>query len=379
LRICTVGTINTGGTEGRTEGFYSAEGRKHNMGSKFSSELTSRDGVTTLKVAGVIDEDNELVNLESKLSGGATVLDLSDIERINSCGVRDWVNWLGRVEKNGARLVFVNCSPAIVSQLNLVHNFTAKGIVKSFYAPYFCPRCKKEKLLRLEARDLAKQTPVTKAPTCRCDECDGVMDFDEMEESYFAFLNKTEKIYGGPEFESTLREIAAAGEAGARTRARSTGANLPPVNPSQTGGGGTPTGPAPSSTSPLNRTPTPRTPTGNTGGSLPTGGPKASPTGAKVSPQNAGTSPKTSPTGKTGSGTGPQNALSASQTKLAPVRSDGNGHGASSMPSAAGLSPINVGQSSSALRPPPRPILPWIFLSAFLLAAGALLAFALLR
>ena len=47
------------------------------MGSKFSSELTSRDGVTTLKVAGVIDEDNELVSLESKLGGGATVLDPS--------------------------------------------------------------------------------------------------------------------------------------------------------------------------------------------------------------------------------------------------------------------------------------------------------------
>src|SRR5438552_3249317 len=99
-----------------------AEGRNHNMGSKFSSELTNRDGVTTLKIAGVIDEDNELVGIESKLGGGATVLDLSDIERINSCGVRDWVNWLGRIEKNGARLVFVNCSPAIVSQLNLVHN-----------------------------------------------------------------------------------------------------------------------------------------------------------------------------------------------------------------------------------------------------------------
>ena len=218
------------------------------MSSKFSSELTNRDGVYTLKIAGVIDEDNELVSLESKLSAGATVLDLADIERINSCGVRDWVNWLGRIEKGGARVVFVNCSPAIVSQLNLVHNFTASGIVKSFYAPYVCPRCKKEKLLRLEARDLAKTAPVTKAPTCRCDECDGVMDFDEMEESYFAFLNNTKKVYGDPSFENTLREIAAAGEAGARTRARVTNPSVPPVTASMPGGG-TPT-PAPSSMAP---------------------------------------------------------------------------------------------------------------------------------
>ncbi len=339
----------------------SAEGRKHNMGSKFNSELSNRDGVTTLKIAGVIDEDNELVSLEGKLGAGATVLDLADIERINSCGVRDWVNWLGRIEKNGARLVFVNCSPAIVSQLNLVHNFTANGIVKSFYAPYFCPRCKKEKLLRLEARDLAKSTPVSKAPTCRCDECDGVMDFDEMEESYFAFLNNSKKIYGDPSFENTLREIAAAGEAGARTRARVTGGSIPPVTASMPG---TPTTtPAVSSNSPVNRTPTPRTPSG--AGNLPIAGPKVSPTGPKVSPAGA-------------IRTGPSNAVSISQTKLAPVRPESSPVPATSSSSSA-LAPLAAGNSSALTRPAPKPILPWIFLSAFLLAAGALLAFALLR
>jgi anti-anti-sigma regulatory factor len=343
------------------------------MGSKFNAELTSRDGVTTLKIAGVIDEDNELVNLESKLSSGATVLDLADIERINSCGVRDWVNWLGRIEKNGARLVFVNCSPAIVSQLNLVHNFTANGIVKSFYAPYFCPRCKKEKLLRLEARDLAKSAPISKAPTCRCDECDGVMDFDEMEESYFAFLNNTKKIYGDPSFENTLREIAAAGEAGARTKARVTGASLPPVSATGPGASGamTPT-PASSSTSPVNRTPTPRTPTGGQLGASPTTG--SGITGVKnpqTGPQATGPAPQNK--------TGPQSvSAAASQSKLAPVRVD-------TPPTAATTSSASLpatqtpGQSSAMVRPAPKPILPWILLAAFLLAAGALLAFALLR
>ena len=33
-----------------------------------------------------------------------------------------------------------------------------------------------------------------KAPTCRCDECDGPMDFDDMPDSYFAFLSNTSKI-----------------------------------------------------------------------------------------------------------------------------------------------------------------------------------------
>ena len=86
------------------------------MGAKFSSELAAQGGVVSLKLRGVIDEDNELTGIESQLSAGVTVLDLADIERINSCGVRDWVNWLGRIEKLGARLGFVNCSPSIVAR-----------------------------------------------------------------------------------------------------------------------------------------------------------------------------------------------------------------------------------------------------------------------
>jgi hypothetical protein len=178
-----------------------------------------------------------------------------------------------------------------------------------------------------------------------------------MEESYFAFLNNSKKVYGDPSFENTLREIAAAGEAGARTRARSTGVSIPPVMASSPGT------PAPSATSPTNRTPTARTPPGAT----PTGGPKVSPNPVT----NPGGVPRNSANATT----------SASHSKLAPVRPGDNpalatpAASASSSPSTT----IPPGQSSAALRPPPKPILPWIFLTAFLLAAAALLAFALLR
>ncbi len=338
------------------------------MGSKFRSEVNSRDGVSTLKIAGVIDEDNELVPLESKLGGGPMLLDLGEIERINSCGVRDWVNWLGRIEKNGARLVFVNCSPAIVSQINLVHNFTASGIVKSFYAPYFCPRCKKEKLLRLEARDLAKSAPIAKAPTCRCDECDGVMDFDEMEESYFAFLNNAKKVYGDPSFESTLHEIAAAGDAGRQMKPRVTGGSLPPAsNPAV----GTPTGQPASSVSPVNRTPTQKTPPGD---KSPTGGHAQTP--SQFQGSGVTTPPKASP----GPGKLSVNAAAAtSQPKLTPVRVDSPTSSPPLSGAAAMTPPPALAASNAALKPVGKPILAWVLLGVFLLAAAGLLAFALSR
>lgn len=327
------------------------------MGSKFGSELSNKEGVTTLKLAGVVDEDNELTSLEPKLGAGPTVLDLSEIDRINSCGVRDWVNWLGRIEKTGARLVFVNCSPAIVAQINLVHNFTANGIVKSFYAPYFCPRCEKEKLLRLETRDLIKSAPITTAPACRCDECDGPMDFDDMEESYFAFLNNAKKVLGDPSFEQTMKEIAAAGETGGKMRARPN-MSIPPVTaPSTSGPTQVPassSSAAPSAVSPHSRTPTGtgKTPTGTT----PTGGPAgfAGPTGSPT-PQRS--SAPNLPLART-------DVPAALTTSIPPS-------------SSPGLPPSPSSVNNKPVPPPPKPIVPWLLLGAFLLAAVGLLVFVL--
>lgn len=325
------------------------------MGAKFSSELAAQGGVVSLKLRGVIDEDNELTGIEGQLSAGVTVLDLADIERINSCGVRDWVNWLGRIEKLGARLVFVNCSPAIVAQMNLVHNFSASGIVKSFYAPYFCPRCNKERLLKLETRDLVHQTPITSAPTCRCDDCDGPMDFDDMEESYFAFMNNLKKVLGDTATEEILQAVAAASEGGAKQRTRGSSTGITPA----TGPGLTPATPstgAPSSISPVNRTPTGRSQSGNI-------------TTAKTPPGNAlsglvaqqGDAPATS----SGNHRPLQNAILAGTSGTAPQN-------------ASDRTALATGGAAS---PPSfiRTIIPWLGLALFLIAAIGVLILAIAK
>jgi anti-anti-sigma regulatory factor len=194
-----------------------------NMNPKFQASVQSRDDVAYVKLSGVIDEDNELGTLADKLGGGTAVIDVSEIERINSCGVRDWVNWLGKAEKGGAKIVMVECSPAIVAQINLVNNFTGNGVVKSFYAPYFCPNCDLEKVLLVETRDMAGQHPF-KAPSCRCDECDGPMDFDDMEESYFAFVGNAKKIVTDSRVDSVINEFTPT-DGDRKIRPRSQGSN----------------------------------------------------------------------------------------------------------------------------------------------------------
>jgi anti-anti-sigma regulatory factor len=215
-----------------------------NMNPKFQASVAQREDVTYVKLAGVIDEDNELNTLADKLGTGTAVIDVSEIERINSCGVRDWVNWLGKAEKGGAKVVLVECSPAIVAQINLVNNFTGNGLVKSFYAPYFCPNCDLEKVLLVETRDMAGTQPF-KAPSCRCDECDGPMDFDDMEESYFAFLANTKKIVTDARVDSVINEFTPT-DGDRKIRPRSTGGSTNPGSKSGSGTGSSAGGSLPS-------------------------------------------------------------------------------------------------------------------------------------
>jgi anti-anti-sigma regulatory factor len=180
------------------------------MSQKFQASVQHRGDMSYVKLGGVIDEDNELGDLVDKIPNGTAVIDLGEIERINSCGVRDWVNWLSKLETNGTRSVLVECSPAIVAQINLVNNFTGSGAVKSFYVPYFCPECDEEKVLLVEATDMGP--PPHEPPTCRCDECDLVMDFDDMPDSYFAFLSNQRKLAEPDKINGALRELGRGSE-----------------------------------------------------------------------------------------------------------------------------------------------------------------------
>jgi anti-anti-sigma regulatory factor len=190
------------------------------MSQKFQASIQHRGDVSYVKLGGVIDEDNELGDLVDKIPSGTAVIDLGEIERINSCGVRDWVNWLSKLEANGTRSVLVECSPAIVAQINLVNNFTGNGVVKSFYVPYFCPECDEEKVLLVEASDMG--APPHEPPTCRCDECDLVMDFDDMPDSYFAFLSNQKKLAEPEKINGAMKELARGSDTqGAKAKVKS--------------------------------------------------------------------------------------------------------------------------------------------------------------
>lgn len=154
--------------------------------SPLSWRIKERPGFTTVEFMGEIDENADFSELRRQLRG-SVVFRLSDIRRINSCGVREWVNFV-RDLPNVEELVFSHCSPAIVTQLNMIYNFRGAASVRSFYAPYVCESCntEEEKLLDVDTHFAAGVEP----PPFSCERCRRPMLFDDLPERYLSFLTE---------------------------------------------------------------------------------------------------------------------------------------------------------------------------------------------
>jgi hypothetical protein len=147
-------------------------------------EASTSKGVLRLAFSGEITEGARFDQVGPLRS--AVVLDLGGIRRINSCGVREWMNFI-RAVPSEVQLRFEACSCAMVTQANMIANFLGAGRLVSFSAPYYCPKCQtsSEVLLDVE-RDFPGAT--RRAPARACGTCGGPLTFDDVEESYLALL-----------------------------------------------------------------------------------------------------------------------------------------------------------------------------------------------
>ncbi|MCC7442907.1 MAG: hypothetical protein IT285_14840 [Bdellovibrionales bacterium] len=108
------------------------------------------------------------------------------VPRINSVGVKSWIRYFQAVAAKGVTLKFVECSTAIVEQINLISNFTCGGEVVSIFVPFMCEGCKSELIGMFQVSAL-KQLKF-ELPTLKCSKCGGQAVFDDIPEEYFNFL-----------------------------------------------------------------------------------------------------------------------------------------------------------------------------------------------
>jgi anti-anti-sigma regulatory factor len=151
---------------------------------RFEARVSRRNDGVRLALVGALDEHSGLKDLPSKVDSQVVYLDLGGVERINSCGVRDWMVMI-RAMSDHARVVLSNCSPAIVAQLNFVSRFAGDATVESILLPYVCPSCEVEKNVAVSAMEFS--VPGFEPPSCDCDDCELPMVFDDVPQSYLAF------------------------------------------------------------------------------------------------------------------------------------------------------------------------------------------------
>lgn len=142
-----------------------------------------------LMYAGPINEDTE-VHLTPMITqlGPNVIFNFRKVEYVNSCGVRAWINFLREAEK-GRKIIFEECTPEIVSQINMIPNFRSNAHIKSVYASYACGSCDSQKwVLFEEGRNLpANSSDGIAAP--KCEKCSAEMEMEELEDEFFAWLD----------------------------------------------------------------------------------------------------------------------------------------------------------------------------------------------
>ena len=157
------------------------------METQASNATISRVRVGTInhvRIAGIIDETFPLTSSSPDLSG-LLVVDLGQVERISSFGVRRWIEFASKLPPGGISLYVVNAPPVMVDQLNMVEGFAGVARVLTVLAPYTCRACGED---RLRLVDLQAEAPVIaegRAPEHSCPVCAGKLEFADLPSEFF--------------------------------------------------------------------------------------------------------------------------------------------------------------------------------------------------
>jgi CheY-like chemotaxis protein len=115
---------------------------------------------------------------------GRVVFDTAQVTYMNSLGVRAWCEFLRQARIQGYE--FHACSVPFILQASMVRDVIGRGTVTSFFAPFHCIGCdhQEERLIQTAAILASNLEP----PVFKCPNCGGALEFDDLPERYFAFL-----------------------------------------------------------------------------------------------------------------------------------------------------------------------------------------------
>src|SRR6185503_2403667 len=75
----------------------------------------------------------------AQITGRQVSIDLGGVRRVNSLGVRRWIEFVRALQ--GKTVSLTRCSPAVVELLNSIHEFKGHATIQSILLPYSCEQC----------------------------------------------------------------------------------------------------------------------------------------------------------------------------------------------------------------------------------------------
>ncbi|MDB4961832.1 MAG: hypothetical protein JWP01_1831 [Myxococcales bacterium] len=136
-----------------------------------------------MTLSGTVDENSDLETPFAKLNGDL-VINMKDVERVNSMGVHLWIPVMARLSAKH-RVVVEEISYAFVFNANAVANLFGAARVVSCGAPYYCAACKDHVMVKVTADEVAASGGAP--PSKRCPKCTAALEFDELD-GYFSFF-----------------------------------------------------------------------------------------------------------------------------------------------------------------------------------------------
>jgi anti-anti-sigma regulatory factor len=144
-----------------------------------------------VQLIGVVDDAVHFEDVIGPPPRDTLLVNCAGITRFNSIGIKSWISYFQTVAAKGTRLIFEECSTAMMEQVNSVMNFRCGGAIDSLYLGFTCSKCRHVFNELAHTVDLKKQPKITEIPDRKCPKCGSDASFDDFPEEYFAFLKRT--------------------------------------------------------------------------------------------------------------------------------------------------------------------------------------------
>lgn len=151
-------------------------------------KLETKGDTLNIKLKGRIDEDSTLKEIKAD-SHKKIVIDMEEVEAINSCGTREWIKWT-QTSFSAKDIHFVNCSRVFIDHANMTEGVVPRNaVIESFAVPYFCSSCNAVTTKIFTASKLKKGT--NEIPEkISCQRCKKDAEIDVIPNVFFKFLEK---------------------------------------------------------------------------------------------------------------------------------------------------------------------------------------------